>query len=205
MSHAGDALERWRAQLNVRSEEDPADARKEEQDDGQGGDTEMEAPEYEFLNEAGGRQRGDQQALAPATEEQAAGGRLPDREATAEADDAVNIEDDVMEEAPSAPQQGAEKVIQHRDSNLETWTLTFFAFSSLPPRVFPCVGAAVSFCQVLLDDVYEVSQLAFNLIIPKYRCYSLKPVVEQSQQTRTLMLNINPVNLLAWMRIVSST
>ncbi len=107
---AGDALERWRAQLNVRSEQEAPQAPNEGHDEGQF-DTDMEAPEYEFLNESEGHQRGDQQALAPATEEQAAGGHFPDRDATAEVDDAMDMEDDIIEDAPPAPQQGPDKVV----------------------------------------------------------------------------------------------
>lgn len=127
---AGDALERWRAQLNVTSEQEPPEAPIGAQDGGQD-DTEMEAPEYEYLNEAEARQRGDQQALAPATEEQAAGGHLPDRDATAEADDAVDLEDDVMEDAPPAPQQEADKVI--------------YIFQSLPSRISVHSGCKLCF------------------------------------------------------------
>ena len=123
-------MERWRAQLNVTSEQEAPEAPNEAQDGGQD-DTEMEAPEYEYLNEAEGRQWGDQQTLAPATEEQAAGGHLPDRDATAEADGAVDLEDDVMEDAPPAPQQEADKVI--------------YILQSLPSRMIVYSGCKLCF------------------------------------------------------------
>lgn len=71
----------------------------------------MEAAEYEFLNDTGGLQRGDQQTLAPATEEQAAAGHMPDELATAEGDDAAAREDDdnmIVDEQQTV--MGAEKV-----------------------------------------------------------------------------------------------
>lgn len=77
------------------------------------GDADMEAAEYEFLNEAAaGGQRGDTQALAPATEEQAAGAHLPDQEAAAEDNEVVDAggEDEMVDDF-EAPQQGAQQVM----------------------------------------------------------------------------------------------
>ena len=71
----------------------------------------MDAPEFEFLNESEGRQRGDNQALAPATEEQAANARLPDAEAATEDDGDIQARQDMDEDtALPAPQQQAEQV-----------------------------------------------------------------------------------------------
>ncbi len=69
-------MERWRAQLNVTSEQEGA---QEEGAAPEGGEEpEATAAEYEYLAEGEGAQRGDTQAMAPATEEQAAVADLPD-------------------------------------------------------------------------------------------------------------------------------
>lgn len=77
-----------------------------------GGDTEMTAPEYEFLDESAGRERGDAQALAPATEEQAAGAHLPDPNAAAEDEEpaAAQMQEDESMDDAGTPQQAAEQV-----------------------------------------------------------------------------------------------
>jgi hypothetical protein len=69
-------LERWRAQLNVTTEQDGT---TENDASPGGGEEEPEvAAEYEYLAEGGGQQRGDTQAMAPATDDQAAVADLPD-------------------------------------------------------------------------------------------------------------------------------
>jgi len=83
---AGNALERWRAQLNVTTEQEGA---PEEGAAPDGGEQEPEAAaaEYEYLADVEGTQRRDTQAMAPATEDQAAVANLPDPEAGADADE----------------------------------------------------------------------------------------------------------------------
>ena len=80
IAEAGNAMERWRAQLNVTTEQEEA-AEEGAAPEGGEGEPEVAAAEYEYLAEGEGAQQGDTQAMAPATEDQAAAANLPDPDA----------------------------------------------------------------------------------------------------------------------------
>jgi len=86
VNDAGNALERWRAQLNVTTEQDGAAEDDAGPVDGEEV-PEVAAAEYEYLAEGESQQRGDTQAMAPATEDQAAVADLPDPGAGVDADE----------------------------------------------------------------------------------------------------------------------
>jgi hypothetical protein len=85
-------MERWRAQLNVTTDQDGGTEEEAAPDQG-GEEPEVAAAEYEYLAEGESRQRGDTQAMAPATEDQAAVAELPDPGAGVDSDEtAVQVE-----------------------------------------------------------------------------------------------------------------
>ncbi|MEW5309892.1 MAG: hypothetical protein WDW38_001738 [Sanguina aurantia] len=101
----GDAMERWRAKLTVQHEAPKMDEEEDEESEGAAHDDDAPedldragaAPEFQFVAEGDKRQAGDTQALAPATEEQAA---------TA-AKDAPQPADDAMQDPESKPADDA--------------------------------------------------------------------------------------------------
>ncbi|MEW5303413.1 MAG: hypothetical protein WDW36_006109 [Sanguina aurantia] len=101
----GDAMERWRAKLTVQHEAPKMEEEEDEESEGAAHDDDAPedldragaAPEFEFVAEGDKRQAGDTQALAPATEEQAA---------TA-AKDAPQPADDAMQDPESKPADDA--------------------------------------------------------------------------------------------------
>jgi midasin len=114
----GSAMERWRARLSVAGEAPEPEAGAEPEAAAAGGgegphddDMEVEPPaagEFRFLGAQEGQQAGDTQALAPATEDQAAaqGGDDPDDGGGADAggmmDDGEEEDDGMMDVDPSA-------------------------------------------------------------------------------------------------------
>jgi hypothetical protein len=83
---AGNALERWRTQLNVTTEQE-GPAEEGAAPDGGEQEPEVAAAEYEYMADGEGTRRGDTQVMAPATEDQAAVAELPDPAAGVDADE----------------------------------------------------------------------------------------------------------------------
>ena len=106
--YVGDALERWRAQLNVKADTEQQEAEPEsataEQLDMADGTEEPTAGEYEF------NQQGGTQAMAPATEDQAAA-MLDPQPAAAEEMAAVEEEEE-DEPMPDILPQAADQVMR---------------------------------------------------------------------------------------------
>ena len=110
MLYLGDALERWRAQLNVKADTKQQEAEPEsaaaEQLDMADGMEEPTAEEYEF------HQQGGTQAMAPATEDQAAA--MPDLQAAAAEEMETVEEQEEDEPMPDILPQAADQVMRQR-------------------------------------------------------------------------------------------
>ncbi len=120
----GSALERFRARLAVlgdaaADEAGGAEDAAAEREAAAGGGAEEEEPEgaggeFRFLGEREGGQRGDTQALAPATEEQAAAAAAEERDAGGGADEAAVVAEDA---APPAGEQAPDEAAMDVDDD----------------------------------------------------------------------------------------